>query len=341
MPKTTKHPGLRAHSWRTARGEVRTAYYLDNRSGRHQPDGPRDIPLGTDFAAAIEKWRELVLLAPLQAGTIGAAIQRWEKEDLPTYRASTRRDYELALVRVRETFGPLRWQQVDMPVLARYLAERKGKTRANRELAVLSIIWRRAILWGLTTMQWPAAGMERSKWKNRERPRELEPTPAMFAAVYAHADQVLRDAMDIISATGLRVRDALAVAIPADGVLRGQASKTGKRYAIDMAESAALAPLLARRRTYPAAHLRLLSHPSGAMVAERHLTERWQRARAKAVAEHPKLAGLADMILRDCRKLAAEAAPTLRDAAELLQHDDLRLTKAHYRRGVATLKTVR
>ena len=341
MPKRSKYPGLRSHSWHTAGGEVKTAYYLDNRKGQHQPDGPRDIPLGTDYTEALTKWRALVLLKPMQAGTIGEAIDRWERDELPAYRDSTRRDYALCLTAIRPVFGPALWSRVTMPTLSAYLDGRKGKTRSNRELSVLSIIWRRAILWGLTALPWPAASMDRSKWKNRERPREFEPTPAHFAAVYAHADQVLRDAMDIISATGLRVRDALDVCIPSDGVLRGQASKTGKRFAIDMSASDALAPLLARRRTYPAAHLCLLSHPAGAKVGERQLTERWQRARARAVEANPTLDGLPQMILRDCRKLAAEGAESLTAAAALLQHDDARVTRAHYRRGVAPLKTVR
>ena len=38
---------------------------------------------------------------------------------------------------------------------------------------------------------------------------------------------------------------------------------------------------------------------------------------------------------------AAELADSLDDAAELLQHDDKRLTGKHYRTKVQTLKTVR
>ena len=163
----------------------------------------------------------------------------------------------------------------------------------------------------------------------------------MFAAVHAHAEPALRDAMDIIAATGLRIRDTIAVGIPSDGILRGQASKTAKRFAIDMRGSATLAPLLERRMTYRAAHLRLLSQPNGAVVSERWLMDAWARARARAVAAHPKLRDLGRMILRDCRKLAAEAAVDLQAAADLLQHDDPRLTRAHYRRSVAPIKTVR
>lgn len=341
MPKRSKHPGLRRHSWVTAQGERKTAYYLDNRTGQYRDGGPKEIPLGTDHQAALAKWRELVLLAPAKAGTIGEAMDRWEREVLPTYRESTRRDYAGALRMLRPAFETAKWAATTMPTLDAYLDARGGKTRANRELAVLSIIWRRAVRWGLTSLPWPAAGMERSKWKNREKPRELEPTQAMFAAIHAVAEPALRDAMDIIAATGLRIRDAIAVGIPSDGILRGQASKTAKRFAIDMRGSATLAPLLERRLTYRAAHLRLLSQPSGAVVTERWLMDAWARARAKAVKAHPKLRDLGRMILRDCRKLAAEAAADLRAAADLLQHDDPRLTRAHYRRSVAPTKTVR
>lgn len=341
MPKKAKFPGLRRHSWVTAQGERKTAYYLDNRAGKYQPDGPKEIPLGADHQRALLKWHELVLLAPAKAGTIGEAMDRWEREVLPTYRESTRNDYAGALRLLRTAFEGATWVEVTMPVLDAYLSKRRGKTRANRELAALSIIWRRAVRWGLTSLPWPAAGMERSKWKNREKPRELEPTPAMFAAIHEMAEPALRDAMDIIAATGLRIRDTIAVGIPSDGILRGQASKTAKRFAIDMRGSPTLAPLLGRRMAYRAAHLRLLSHPNGAAVTERWLTDAWVRARVKAVKAHPKLRDLGRMILRDCRKLAAEAAADLRAAADLLQHDDPRLTRAHYRRSVAPTKTVR
>ena len=33
MPKRSKFPGLRAHSWKTAGGERRTAYYLERTDG--------------------------------------------------------------------------------------------------------------------------------------------------------------------------------------------------------------------------------------------------------------------------------------------------------------------
>lgn len=344
MPKRSKHPGLRAHTWRAASGERKTAYYLDNRDGSIQKDGPSELPLGTDFDAALARWRELKLLKPLEKGTIKAAFDEWARDVLPTYKPVTRRDYTLCLTQLRPVFDTAPWHEVDMPVLAAYLRGRTGKTRANRELAVLSIVWNWAILRGLTKAPYPAAGLNRSRWKNQEHARIIDVTPELFAAVYVEADQVLRDAMDIASATGLRLTDVVSVAMPGtDGVMRGEASKTGKRFSFDAAGSEVLRPLLARRRTYRVSHLMLLSTPTRS-VTWRMLNERWSEARERAAgkAENRHMrTDLLRLVLRDMRKFAANSADSLEDAADLLQHPDKRLTAKHYRLKVTTRKTSR
>lgn len=231
-----------------------------------------------------------------------------------------------------------------MPVLAAYLQKRTGKTRANRELAVLSIVWNWSILRGLTKLPFPAAGLKRSRWKNPESARSIDVTTELFAAIYAEADQVLRDAMDIASATGLRLTDVLALTMPgADGVVRGAASKTGKRFAFDAGASEVLGPLLERRRTYRVSHVLLLSTPTR-IVTWRMLNERWAAARDRAASKlenKPLRADLLRLVLRDMRKFAANSADSLGDAAELLQHGDSRLTATHYRLKVTPRKTVR
>lgn len=344
MPKQSKHPRFRSHTWKTAGGEVRTAYYYDRRA-----EGLKDTPLGTNYDQALAKWREIHFDLPRLAGTLEEAFRAWEKDALPGYRQSTRRDYSLCLTQIRPAFGGAEWETITMPTLRAYLTKRSAKTRGNRELALLSIIWN----WARVTaredgtpyaaLPFPAAGLERSRWKNKERAREFEVTPALFAAVYEKADQVLRDAMDIASATGLRLTDVITVGIPSDGVLRGVASKTGKRYAIVVADSPALKPILLRRQSYRAGHLMLLSTPTG-MVSLRMLSDRWIKARALAIADtkNRKLVpDLKRMILRDMRKMAADRAPDLRAAADLLQHDDPRLTAKHYRQAATPRKSVR
>lgn len=110
-----------------------------------------------------------------------------------------------------------------------------------------------------------------------------------------------------------------------------------------MASSPVLSALLERRKTYRVSHLKLLSTPTRD-VSLRMRSDRWTAARAAAIGKRenrPILADLKRLILRDMRKMAANEASSLADAADLLQHDDPRLTAKHYRLKVTTRKTVR
>ena len=60
------------------------------------------------------------------------------------------------------------------------------------------------------------------------------------------------------------------------------------------------------------------------------------RAENRAIAKQ-----LRGLILRDMRKFAAQQSPSLDDAADLLQHDNKRVTRDHYRPGPAPRKTAR
>lgn len=340
---TGQHPRLRSHSRKRKSGRVVTYYFYDMR-----PDGKPDVPLGTDFDEALKKWYELHNRAPRIVGTLEEAFTAWERDELPSYtNAETKRGYAKNLRWLRPVFGDATWDQVGLPDLKAYLRERVGKTQANREMSLLSIIWNWARGEGMTALPWPAAGMERSRWKNEEQAREFEVTPELFAAVYAEADQVLRDCMDIASATGMRLTDARQVLLPAGDLLRLKASKTGKKADFDLSLSSVLPELIERRRAIKTTHLMLLSTPDGRPVTQRMLRDRWDDARARAAVK----AGLADddelvrgiraMYLRDMRKMASDLVETDEEAAKLLQHGSVSLTRRHYRTRAAKLKPVR
>jgi hypothetical protein len=163
---------------------------------------------------ALAKWDELHNKKPRVKGTIEEAFALFEVDHLgagdkpATYaNAETLRMYKKGLRKLRPVFGRSTWVAVKLTHLVTYLEKRKGKTQANRELSVFQRVWNYARIKGLTEVPWPAAGMERSKWKNEEGVREVEVTDAVFEAVYAQGDQLLKDAMDISSATGMRVTD--------------------------------------------------------------------------------------------------------------------------------------
>jgi hypothetical protein len=343
---TGQHPRLRHHSRKRKSGRVVTYYFYDMR-----PEGKPDVPLGTDFDEALKKWDELHNRAPRIAGTLEEAFSSWETDKergLPSYTsAETKRGYTKNLRQLRPVFGEATWDQIDLPALKAYLRARTAKTQGNREMSLLSIIWNWARMEGMTRLPWPAAGMERSRWKNEEQPREFEVTPELFAAVYAEADQVLRDCMDIASATGMRLTDARQVLLPAGDLLRLKASKTGKKADFDLSLSAVLPDLITRRRAVKASHLMLLSTPDGRPVSQRMLRDRWDEAR-EAAAKAAEEAGdqafatlVRAMYLRDMRKMASDLVETDEEAATLLQHGNVALTRRHYRTRATKLKPVR
>ncbi|MBL8304040.1 MAG: integrase [Ideonella sp.] len=320
-----------------------TYYFYDRR-----PEGLPDLPLGKGYDQALAKWDEIHNQAPRIAGTLEEAFAAWESRVLPTYEsAETRRGYAKNLRRLRPVFGTATWDGVLLRDLRAYLEAREGKTQANREMSLLSLVWNWARVEGYTDLPWPAAGMARARWKNPEKARKYRPADDVFAAVYAQADQVLRDCMDLASATGMRLTDCRTVLLPRGDLLHLEASKTGKEADFDLSLSAVLPDLIARRRATKARHLMLLTTPDGRPVSARMLRDRYDAARALAVAaareagDEALAARVQAMWLRDMRKLASVKAGSLAAAADLLQHDDPRLTARHYPSTVRVLKPAR
>ena len=192
----------------------------------------------------------------------------------------------------------------------------------------------------MTALPWPAAGVK--DWKNEERARQIEVSDEIFSAIYEQADRILRDSMDIATATGMRITDVRTIRLPSDGTLRFRAGKTGKWAEFLVAESPVLTALVERRLLMKAHSVMLLTTNSGRQVSERMLTDRWNDDRGKATKAKPELA---DTILavfnRDMRKRAADLAGDLSEASKLLQHSNMTLTKTHYRTKAEKLRAVR
>jgi len=340
---TNKYPRLRHHSRKRASGRVALYYFYDMRG----MGGP-DVPLGTDYGEALKKWDELHNRKPRIAGTLEEAFGQWEKDVLPTYTNKGTRDmYTRNLRHIRPAFGRSTWEAITFPHLKQYLKKRSAKTIGNREMSLLSIIWNYARGEGLTTLPWPAAGMERSGWKNKEHARRFEVTDSLFDAVYEKADQILKDCMDIATATGMRLTDVRTIAMPATGRLRFQANKTDKPAYFTVSRSPVLSAILTRREAAKATHTMFLSTPTGKPVTYAMLRDRWDTARksaAKKADDEGKTelaASIRAMFLRDMRKRASDMAETLEQASELLQHSSVAVTRKHYRTKVSELKAVR
>lgn len=333
MPKKSKFPKLRTLVRKGKSGQVWVSYAYDMRG-----TGKPDVMLGQDREVALRRWAELHLDAPRQAGTLEEAFKAWEDRGLQRRadgierKAETIKGYRKCLAEIRPVFGPARWEDVTLPVLRKYIEARTAKTRARQEMQVLSVVWGWARLEGLTTLPWPAANMQRTGWKGSAGKRQIDVTDDVFGAIYKHADQTLRDALDIATSTGLRVEDVLGLRLSdvRDGRLIVLVGKTGKRAEFDLGASKVLPDIIERRRANrKPEHLFLLA--SGRKpVTYRVLAERFTRARAKAALEVPAAAAI---FLRDMRKRAGQLAGSLQEASTLLQHSSLSVTREHYVQG--------
>lgn len=334
--KKSKFPLLRSATRRGRGGQVWVYYRYDMRG-----QGKPDVQLGTDYCEALKKWEILNSNQPLVFGTVQEAVDQWRERELVKYvNADTRRSYEKQLKKIECVFGKAAWREINLPVLRRYLDKRTAKIQGNRELAVFSIVWGKARVWGMTDLQWPAAGVK--GWKNPERARQLEVTDEVFAAIYHHADRVLRDSMDIASATGMRVTDVRTIRLPVNGVLRFKASKTGRWAEFQVSQSPVLSALVSRRLSMKAQSVMLLTSDTGRQVSERMLSDRWEIARTAAAKANPLIANeILAMFNRDLRKRAADLAGNLEAASKLLQHSSLKLTETHYRTKPQKLDAVR
>lgn len=338
MPKPSKYPKLRVSVKRGRAGQVWQSWWYDMRG-----TGQRDISLGNDYEQALKRWAEIALDAPRIAGTLEEAFRAWEQDDsgllAERLKDSTRVGYIKCLRALRPVFSGARWDEVTLPVMAQYVRKRTAKTRARQEMQVLSVVWNWARVQGMTALHFPAADMGRSGWKGIAQAREVEVTDAAFAAIYKHADACLRDALDIATATGLRVMDVIGLRLSdvRDGKLIVQASKTGKRAEFDLSLSTVLLPIIERRRAMREPEHVFLLAAGRRPVTHRRLSDRFTKARALAAKEHPACAAL---FLRDMRKRAGQLAGTLAEASTLLQHSSQSVTQRHYRSG-DKLKPVR
>ena len=332
MPKRSPHPKLRTSVKRGKAGQVWASFWYDMRG-----TGQADIPLGTDHAAALVRWAEIAAGAERIVGTVEEAFRGFESRgithsmDGTPRKPETIKGYRKCIAALRPPFARAQWADISLPVLIQYRNARSAKGRARQELQVMSVVWGWARGEGMTELQFPGVGMQRSGWKGPNVARQVEVTDEAFGALYRHADATLRDALDIATATGLRVGDVLKLQVTD---VRGDelvciAGKTGKRADFDLSASPVLRAVIERRKAVKVRHFGLLT-AKGKQVTLRMLSDRFTKARAEAAKECPEAAHL---FLRDMRKRASQLSADLASASKLLQHSSLSVTQRHYRQG--------
>jgi len=311
--RKTLHPDLPPRM--TARGKPGNLRYY---YGQHKK------PLGADFVEACRQW------AIFEKGHLPNSVRyvdvadRWEREAIHKGRRRTRspktqREFRASLKHLRKAFHGAMLDQITPRHVKQYLNRRSAKISANREIAVLSIIWNWARGEGLTAGANPCAGID----KNPESGRTRYVSDAEFHEVYGRGDYVLQDAMDLLLETSHSPSDILRLTKKdlADGtlwVLRGKTSKK-VRFRVTGRLKAVLERILARPRAVSTIYL--IADERGQPVTLDNLEKRFAKARGKA-----------DWQLRDIRAKAVTDEPDLRTASQRAGHADEKITAEVYRR---------
>jgi integrase len=307
-------------------------YYYD-----HGGKPRKETPLGADYGLAIKKWAELEResdLPPPAVLLFNHVADAYLREVVPKKAPRTQQDNIKELAKLKEFFNdpePAPFEEITSNHVARYLEWREAAAvvRAQREKALLSHLWNWARGKGYTQKENPCTGIRATGSKGRDVYIEDDE----YAAIWAHASQPLRDAMDLAYLTGQRPSDVLEMDERdlRDEVLRVTQGKTGKKIRIGAVGP--VVELLDRIRARKAGHkvysTRLIVNKYGRPIKANAMSRHWAEARKLA-----KLDG--NLHFRDLRAKAAtdkeELTGNIREAQKLLGHANVSMTE-HYTRN--------
>ncbi len=319
----------------------RDGYYYRDLNRRETKVAPAD-----DLPKALIEWaqREGVRLNP-DAVTFAAVAGKFRDQYIPTKALKTQRDYLRQLGNLVSVFGESAFDSVTPVDVASYRNARtaalvkksaaEGKSnagvQANREIALLSVLWNWAREHGYTNAPNPCLGVK----KNTEKGRDIYMSDAVYNAILLAGDQIVKDGMRLGRMTGADIGVLLRATtrlIEGDA-LRLQRSKTGAavrfRLRGEDGELNDLGRLIEELRTRKrvATSIYLIQDDTGQSVPYDRFAKLFQEARATAGVEKKYQ-------FRDIRPKVATDLDDIERAQATLAHKQIATTQRHYiRRG--------
>lgn len=207
----------------------RGVYYYDHGQGE---DKKRHWErLSRDLREAKRLWAEIECVddTPI-AGTFAAAVDAYKDSLMLTKAPATQELHQHQSARLRKSFGHMKLSSIRPVHVAQYLDVHKHKVAANREIALMSVIYQLAIRKGWTDIN-PCMRVSRNPEKARDRYIE----DAEFQAVKALASPQMAMVMDLAYLTAMRQGDLLALTVDqlTEEGIRVKQGKTGKRQVIE------------------------------------------------------------------------------------------------------------
>ena len=314
-----------------------TTYYLYDTGGTPR----KEIPLGKDYGLAILEYAKLEKSRVSQALvqdvlTFEYVAQKYMLEVVPTKAPATQKDNARELKQLLSFFNdpPAPLEAIEPQHVGQYLRHR-GKTapvRANREKALLSAIWNFARTSGYTALANPCAGVK----GNKESGRDIYVEDEMLAMVYMHADQPLKDALDLFYLTGQRIADTLKMDERdiRENQLAVQQGKTRTKRRIEVVGElkVVIDRILTRKAGHKIRTSKLIVMDNGQPMTSSMLRGRFDSAREAAGVEK------SDFQMRDLRAKAgtdkAESSGDILQARDQLGHTTVVMTENYIRKRI-------
>lgn len=348
-PRKAENRGLPAR-WRTLHG----AFYYNVPPGLEAAwDGKQLFRLGKTLPEAYAVWAEKLKPANDTAANIGALLDRYALQVVPTKAPKTQASNIAAIPRLKAVFGAMPLNALEPQHVYRYVDKRQAKVAAHREIEVLSHAFTKAVQWGYIKKH-PFKGEVRLEG---ETPRtryveDWEVIEALSLPAVRKKGSVtaITSYIRIKLLTGLRRGDLLRLRVTAlkdDGVHvtpHKTAGSTGKtliytwtpelRAAVDMAKAARpvdISPWLFCNRRGQC----YLDERTGEAYGWRSM---WQRFLQRVMTETNVKTPFTE---HDLRAKCASDAETLEHAQMLLAHADAATTKRVYRRRPERVRPLR
>jgi integrase len=336
--KPTKHTNLPPHM-RVRHRSGKDNYYYDA-GGKPR----KEIPLGQDYVAAIQKWAELEGGTKKTEFTFSDLEFKYTAEVIPKKAARTQVDNQGEMKSLRKYFcnpDPAPLQEITQMDVRKFLDWRTKKgteatTRANRERALLSHMFNMAINWGMFAGVNPCTGVQ----GYTETGRDVYIENNIFDAVYESSCIPLQEACDLAYLTSQRPTDVTLMSETdiRDGLLEVSQEKTKVklRISVEGELDILIKRIKARKSKHKVRSLRLIVNEYGRPLGRKAIEKRMRKAREKAIKKHP---GLEEQIknyqFRDLRAKGATDKADLDDiraAQHLLGHSNITMTEHYVRK---------
>ena len=324
--------GMRARHRSRKNGKTITYYFYEVRENNGKR---KEISLGKDYILAVQQWAKLEQskIHAHDRATYHTIATRYKAEILPQAKShNTYISKKQHFKQLDSFFDNAPLDEIEPKHIRQYYDwRRKTPAAANNEMSTFSDMWNYAREWGYTDRANPVQGVKRFPIKRRDNYIEND----LYQLVYSHAEQQIKDLMDIAYLTGQRPIDIVGLRRDniQDGYLHIQQRKTKAKLRFEITGD--LATIMSRRllNDKPFLFYNKFARP----LTRANLTLWFHNLRQSLIAQYPDLSE--DLMRFQFRDLRAKSATdiflssTLTDAKEQLGHTSENMTRTYVRKA--------